>query len=212
MFVLLYELFIFSGKTMESTRNYRKMQLVFDLKKLEKLTRKAEYISHKVFHANLAAIELINTEVFMNKPIYSGFAVLEISKEIMYRFHYKVSIFQVFHTYTINLLNFPTLYSDLFTIFNIFIRASGDASSLPDTRRVETSIHRHGFTCILCRDGRSLRCDEYATGGVRFLESTARAPIVLTRQQDGTWQNEGRQCRLHHGRIRRASCQGVLLP
>ena len=76
---------------MESTRNYRKIQLVFDMKKLQKLTRKAEYIDHKIFHENLVAVELTNTEVFLNKPIYSGFAVLELSKAIMYRFHYEVS-------------------------------------------------------------------------------------------------------------------------
>ena len=77
---------------MESTRNYRKVQLVFNKAGLEKLTRKAEYVNHKIFHENLIAVELTNVDVFMNKPIYSGFTVLELSKAIMYRFHYMVSI------------------------------------------------------------------------------------------------------------------------
>ena len=77
---------------MESTRNYRKVDFVLNDKKLVKLTRKAEYISHKIFHENLVAVELTNTDVFLNKPIFTGFAVLELSKAIMFRFHYKVSI------------------------------------------------------------------------------------------------------------------------
>ena len=81
-----------SGKTMESTRNYRRVELAVDRKRVAKMVKRAEYISHKIFHEGLVAIELNNTQVFLNKPIFTGFTVLELSKAIMYRFHYKVSI------------------------------------------------------------------------------------------------------------------------
>ncbi len=45
-------------------------------------------IRFKIFSENLAAIELRKQKALINKPFYVGFTVLELSKLLMYRFHY----------------------------------------------------------------------------------------------------------------------------
>ena len=42
----------------------------------------------KIFSENFAAIHEIKLVVVLNKPIYTGFTVLELSKYLMYDFHY----------------------------------------------------------------------------------------------------------------------------
>ena len=46
------------------------------------------YISHKIFGKDYAAIYEIKSVLMLNKPIYVGFTVLELSKWLMYDFHY----------------------------------------------------------------------------------------------------------------------------
>ena len=53
-----------------------------------KYTSKPTHITHKVFDKNYAAIHEIKPVLTLNKPIYVGFTVLELSKWLMYDFHY----------------------------------------------------------------------------------------------------------------------------
>ena len=53
-----------------------------------KYTSKPTYITHKIFGKNYAAIHEIKPVLILNKPIYVGFTVLELSKWLMYDFHY----------------------------------------------------------------------------------------------------------------------------
>ena len=46
------------------------------------------YITHTFFGENYAAIHEIKPELILNNPIYVGFTVLELSKWLMYDFHY----------------------------------------------------------------------------------------------------------------------------
>ena len=41
-----------------------------------------------IFTPELVAIELAKTEVYIDKPIYAGFCILDISKVSLYEFHY----------------------------------------------------------------------------------------------------------------------------
>ena len=41
------------------------------------------------FHKDLFAVEMGKTEIKMNKPVYLGQAVLDLSKTLMYEFHYE---------------------------------------------------------------------------------------------------------------------------
>ena len=42
-----------------------------------------------IFNSNLVAIEMEKLEVMMDKPIYIGLSVLDISKTVLYEFHYE---------------------------------------------------------------------------------------------------------------------------
>ena len=76
------------GKTMESLRKRIKGKLVTNEKDFLKYTSKPTYISHKIFGKNYAAVHEIKRVLTLNKPIYVGFTVLELSKLLMYDFHY----------------------------------------------------------------------------------------------------------------------------
>ena len=53
-----------------------------------KYTSRPTHITHKIFNKNCAAIHEIKQVLILNKPIYVGFPVLELSKWLMHDFHY----------------------------------------------------------------------------------------------------------------------------
>ena len=76
------------GKTMENIRNRQDIKLVTTPEQAAKLINKPNYKSRTIFCENLAAIHMGKTEIRFNKPIYVGMAILDISKNLMYDFHY----------------------------------------------------------------------------------------------------------------------------
>ena len=76
------------GKTMENVRKHRDIKLVTTYEKRNKLLSEPIYHTTKRFSENLLAIEMKKTKVKMNKPIYLGMSILDISKTIMYKFWY----------------------------------------------------------------------------------------------------------------------------
>ena len=50
---------------------------------------KRSFVSQKIFNKNFVAISEINPVLTLNKPIYVGFSILDLSKLLMYEFHYK---------------------------------------------------------------------------------------------------------------------------
>ena len=76
------------GKTMENLRKRINLKLTHDEKILEKHAAKATFISAKMFNENLFAIDRIKEELVLNRPCYVGMAILELSKYLMYDFHY----------------------------------------------------------------------------------------------------------------------------
>ncbi len=54
----------------------------------EALIARPNFKSQSIFKENLVAIELAKTEVTITKPIYVGLSVLDLSKTLVYRFHY----------------------------------------------------------------------------------------------------------------------------
>ena len=78
------------GKTMENLRNREDVRLINKKKQLNKLTAKSTLQSFTIFHENLAAVHLRKSKLKLNKPIYVGFSVLDLSKIVMYQFHYEV--------------------------------------------------------------------------------------------------------------------------
>ena len=76
------------GKTMENVRKHRDIKLVKTDKKRNKLVSEPNFHTMKLIDNNLAIIEMRKVKVKMNKPIYSGLSILDISKITMYEFWY----------------------------------------------------------------------------------------------------------------------------
>ena len=74
------------GKTMENMRKHREIRLVTTDKRRNELVAESNYHTTKSFSENVLAIEMKNTKVKMNKPIYLGLSILAFSKTLMYEF------------------------------------------------------------------------------------------------------------------------------
>ena len=76
------------GKTMENIRKHRDIKLVTTYKKRSILVSEPSYHTINLILEDLSIIEMKKTKVKMNKPIYLGLSILEISKILMYEFWY----------------------------------------------------------------------------------------------------------------------------
>ena len=76
------------GKTMENVRKHRGIRLVTTEEKRTKLVSESSYHTTKHFSKKLLSIEIKKTKVKMNKPVYLGMSILDISKTLMYEFWY----------------------------------------------------------------------------------------------------------------------------
>ena len=76
------------GKTMENIRNRVDVKLVGSPEVLVKLATKSNFERVVAFSDKLAAVHMKKTKLTFNKPIYLGFSILDISKTLMYDFHY----------------------------------------------------------------------------------------------------------------------------
>ena len=76
------------GKMMENIRKHRDIKLVTTDKKRSKLVSEPNYHTINLISEDLSIIEMKKTKVKMNKPIYLGSSILDISKILMYEFWY----------------------------------------------------------------------------------------------------------------------------
>ena len=76
------------GKTMENDRKHQDIKLVKTDKKRNKLVSEPNFHTMKLIDNNLAIIQMRKVKVKMNKPIYLGLSILDISKITMYKFWY----------------------------------------------------------------------------------------------------------------------------
>ena len=76
------------GKTMENIRNRVDIRLVTRESQAKKLTCKPNYQHHTIFSKNLAAVHMKKVKLYFNKPVYLGMSILDLSKTLMYDFHY----------------------------------------------------------------------------------------------------------------------------
>ena len=76
------------GKAVENIRNHRDIKLVRTDRKRSKLVVEPNYHTINLISEDLSIIKMKKTKVKMNKPIYLGFSILEISKILMYEFWY----------------------------------------------------------------------------------------------------------------------------
>ena len=76
------------GKTMENIRNHRNIGLVTTEEKYLRMVMKPNFKSGVLFGENLMGCEMGKIKVVMNKPVYLGQVILDLSKIVMYEFHY----------------------------------------------------------------------------------------------------------------------------
>ena len=76
------------GKTMENIRNRVDIKLVTNESQARKRISKPSFDRRKIFCDDLAAIHMHRTKLLFNKPVYLGMSILDISKTLMYDFHY----------------------------------------------------------------------------------------------------------------------------
>ena len=76
------------GKTMENIRRYRDIKLVNNKEDHLKQVMKPNFKGGVLMGADLMGCEMGKVKVKMNKPVYLGQAILDLSKTIIYEFHY----------------------------------------------------------------------------------------------------------------------------
>ena len=77
-----------SGKTMENIRKHRNIKLITSRESYLKTVMKPNFKSGVLFGENLMGCKMGKIKVVMNKPVYLGQAILDLSKIVMYEFHY----------------------------------------------------------------------------------------------------------------------------
>ena len=75
-------------KKMENIRNHKDMKLVTCVQKYQRYVMKPNFKDGYPFSKHLFAVEMGKTEIKMNKLVYLGKAMLDLSKTLMYEFHY----------------------------------------------------------------------------------------------------------------------------
>ena len=70
------------GKTMENLRKHVDVKLVNDETKAQKLICKPNFHDFRIFNEDLTAIQTRKAKLKLNKPIYVGFSILDLSKMI----------------------------------------------------------------------------------------------------------------------------------
>ena len=80
------------GKTMENIRKHRNIKLVNNEEEYLKNVMKPNFKSRTLLGPDLMSCEMGKVRVVKNKPVYLGHAILDLSKTIMYEFHYDYMI------------------------------------------------------------------------------------------------------------------------
>ena len=75
---------------MENVRQRQDIRLVTDPVQGLKLASRPTFQSFKIVNENLTVVKLMKTHIIMNKPTYIGMCVLDLSKLLMYDFHYNI--------------------------------------------------------------------------------------------------------------------------
>jgi len=81
---------MYVGKTIENMRLRFDLELVSCPRRMRKLINRPTFKYCTTYSENLSVVAQHSKEVDFCKPIYVGFTVLELSKVLMYGFHYDV--------------------------------------------------------------------------------------------------------------------------
>ena len=77
------------GKTIENIRKRTDIKLATTVSQVERYIYKPNYTHRTTFSDDLVAIHMAKTKLYFNKPVYLGMCILDLSKTLMYEFHYE---------------------------------------------------------------------------------------------------------------------------
>ena len=135
------------GKTTENVRNRRDVKLIVKEHGRKKLVSEPNYNSCKHFSDSLMAIEMNKTEVYLNKPIAVGQAVLDISKNLMYNFYYDYLVKKYQDNITLCYMDTDSFILDIKTD-DFYKDISSDVKKWFDTSNYNNNINRPLEKCI----------------------------------------------------------------
>ena len=75
-------------KTLENIRNRVDIRLISSAKVAQKLAAKPNFDRCTIFDENLISVHMKKTKLYFNKSVYLGMSILDLSKSLMYDFHY----------------------------------------------------------------------------------------------------------------------------
>ncbi len=81
---------ILFGKFCENVRLRKSFELISERETFLKRVAKPNFREFTIFTPNLVAVSVIPTKIKLDKLVMIGFSILELSKLIMYHFHYKI--------------------------------------------------------------------------------------------------------------------------
>ena len=76
------------GKTLDNIKNRVDIRLITSYKVAQKLAAKPQYVCCTISDENLVDVQLKKTKLYFNKLVYLGMSILDLSKSLMYDFHY----------------------------------------------------------------------------------------------------------------------------
>ena len=77
------------GKSLEQQRGRKNIRLIVDPQKLLLAVSKPSFIACEMINKDLTLVKMTQCSVLLNKPIYTGFAILDFAKLLMYEFYYE---------------------------------------------------------------------------------------------------------------------------
>ena len=172
----MYKLFnnCIYGKSVENIRKRINVKLVNDKKSYLKIVNKPNFILQKTIDKNFVAVHCSQKVLTLNKPIYIGFCILELSKLLLYRFHYDY----VLKTFDVQLLFTDTdslvyeirggnIYGHCFKDKELFDFSEYDKNSIYycDTSKKELGKMKDEFNGVKIDKFVGLKCKMYSLLG-----------------------------------------------
>lgn len=78
------------GKSCENSRNHVDIKLVINQQQAKNYLKRPLFDSFEIIDEDKVIIRMKKAKVKLSRPIYIGFCILELSKKLMYSFHYNV--------------------------------------------------------------------------------------------------------------------------
>lgn len=78
------------GKQMENVRKHMRVELIYPNqdKKLKRLIASPLFVGFRTFNGGIIAVHMLKSQITLNKPMFIGQAILDISKAMMFNFWY----------------------------------------------------------------------------------------------------------------------------